>query len=190
MSDKLKNMQWPVLGITAIAVFVIGYIFIGSSNGNSTTPSAPVKAAVAAQSDNNELPSAPDFTLPDLEGGQRSLSDYKDKVVFVNFWATWCPPCRAEIPYFIDLVSQYGDQGFVVLGIALDPREFEKVSPFVKQMGINYPVVLDKNGVSNLYGGISSIPTTFVINRDGKVVDQIVGSRPKSEFEKIIKKWL
>ncbi len=189
MSNQLKSMQWPLLGITAIAVFILGYLFIGNANGKSV-PSTPVKAAVAAPDNSDKNPSAPDFTLPDLEGNQLSLSDYKDKVIFINFWATWCPPCRAEIPYFIDLVNQYGDDGFVVLGIALDPREFDKVAPFVEQMNINYPVVLDKNGVQNLYGGIGSIPTTFVVNRNGEVVDQIVGSRPKAEFERIIKKWL
>lgn len=133
---------------------------------------------------------APDFILEDLEGNAIRLSDYRGKVVFVNFWATWCPPCRAEIPYFIEMIDEYGDDGFIVLGIDLDPRDFAKVPAFVEQQGINYPVMYDTKGVSNLYGGIQSIPTTFVVNRNGKVVERIVGSRPKSEFVRILKNWL
>ena len=140
--------------------------------------------------DDSRYPQAPDFALEDLKGNVVNLSDFAGKVVFLNFWATWCPPCRGEIPYFIEMIDQYGEDGFVVLGVDLDPRDFSKAPAFVEKQGINYPVVLDTKGVSNLYGGIQSIPTTFVINRNGKVVQQIVGSRPKAEFERILKSWL
>jgi peroxiredoxin len=190
MPEKTKNVPWPILGLTAIVVIVLGYLFIGSSSDQKKSKSSSVNASVASVKESVQYPAAPDFALPDLNGNTVSLSDFKEKVVFLNFWATWCPPCRAEIPYFIELIDKYEEEGFVVLGVALDPREFDKVQPFVDQMGINYPVVLDKTGASNLYGGIYSIPTTFVVNREGKVVEQIVGSRPKAEFEKLIKKWL
>ena len=87
-------------------------------------------------------------------------------------------------------MDQYGEDGFIVLGVDLDPRDFSKVPGFVAQQGINYPVLYDTKQVSGMYGGIQSIPTTFVINRDGKVVEQIVGSRPKQVFESIVKNWL
>jgi cytochrome c biogenesis protein CcmG/thiol:disulfide interchange protein DsbE len=143
-----------------------------------------------AQSRNAGYPAAPDFTLKNLGNEDVKLSDFKGKVVFINFWATWCPPCRAEIPYFVDLYKKYESQGFVVLGIAVDPREFGKVSGFVKQNDISYPILLDQAGVSNLYGGIESIPTTFVVNRDGRIVEMIIGSRPKEVFESVIQSLL
>ncbi|MBN2424418.1 MAG: TlpA family protein disulfide reductase [Calditrichaceae bacterium] len=190
MPEKIKNVQWPILGLTAIAVVLLGYLFIGSSSEQKGSKSSAVKSSVASVKESMQYPTAPNFALPDLNGETISLSDFREKVVFINFWATWCPPCRVEIPYFIELIDKYEGEGFVVLGVALDPREFDKVQPFADQIGINYPVVLDKTGASNLYGGIRSIPTTFVVNREGKVVEQIVGSRPKAEFERIIKKWL
>lgn len=188
MSDKSNNKTWLMLVVTVVIVFALGYIFI-DSNGEQAVAQEQQQTSAKIVADQKEADTnlAPDFTLQNLAGEDVSLSDLRGKVVFVNFWATWCPPCRAEIPHFIELVDKYGDD-FTVLGIALDPREFDKVAPFVDKMGINYPVVLDKKGVSQLYGGISSIPTTFVVNRDGEVIEQIVGSRPKEVFEGLVKK--
>jgi len=191
MAEKSKNKLGLTIVLAVIAVIALGYAFIGSGNSTNavtTEKSAPVEAQAASNTtaDTQQMPMAPDFTLRDLDNKSVKLSDYRGKVVFVNFWATWCPPCRREIPAFIELVDQYGKDGFVVLGIAVDSREFAKVPGFVKQMGMNYPVLLDETGVSNLYGGISSIPTTFVVNREGRVVYQVVGSRPKEVFEKVI----
>jgi thiol-disulfide isomerase/thioredoxin len=160
-----------------------------NSDDNTKISSEQNESYAKSESNDDKFPMAPDFTLKDVEGNPVSLSDYKGKVVFVNFWATWCPPCRAEIPHFIELVDKYPDD-FIVLGVDLDPRDFSKVPAFVEQQGMNYPVLYDTEGVSNIYGGISSIPTTFVVNRNGKKVDTIVGSRPKAVFEEIIKKWL
>jgi len=189
-----------VVGV--IIVLALGYVFMGNAGNGHGDEVAVVKETVKEPAPETKktnspdkgkksgYPEAPDFTLNNLKSESISLSDYKGKVIFVNFWATWCPPCRAEIPYFIDLYSKYESKGFVVLGIALDPREFSKVPGFVDQMGINYPVLLDQKGVSNLYGGIESIPTTFVVDRDGKVVEMIIGSRPKEVFESIIQSHL
>lgn len=188
MANQQNNKLLLTLAATAIIILGAGYMFIGASDSPGTHTAAGSAANSGDEQDQYQV--APDFTLTDLDGKEVALSDYKDKVVFLNFWATWCGPCRMEIPHFIDLVEQYGGDGFAIIGVALDPREFEKVPGFTEQMGINYTVVLDKKGVSNLYGGIRSIPTTFVINREGKVVDQIVGSRSKAEFESLIKKWL
>jgi len=191
MSQKTNTKMILTIGAMAVIILVAGFSFIGSGNGQEKTAKAEKpEARQAAVSETSQYPMAPDFTLTDIEGNEVTLSSYKGKVVFVNFWATWCPPCRREIPAFIELRDELGDEGFTVLGIAVDPREFNKVAPFADQMGMNYPVLLDKKGVSNLYGGISSIPTTFVVNREGKVVERIVGSRPKDDFKRIIQAHL
>jgi cytochrome c biogenesis protein CcmG/thiol:disulfide interchange protein DsbE len=106
----------------------------------------------------------------------------------LDFWATWCPPCRAEIPDFIDLQNEYGSQGVQIVGIALD--EPEKVLAFARQNGMNYPVLLGSDEVSMKYGGIEGIPTTFIIDRDGKIVNRFEGFRPREVFETEIKKVL
>lgn len=196
MAVRINKMVMTIILATAL-VMALGYIFIinATDNGHEAVVAPAVKEQKADQpvAQKNDVkkkvspyPDAPNFSLKDLENNDVQLSDYKGKVVFVNFWATWCGPCRAEIPYFIDLVNKYDKDGFVVLGIALDPREFTKVPDFVKKIGINYPVLFDQSGVSEVYGGIQSIPTTFVVNRDGKVVEMIIGSRPKEVFESII----
>ncbi len=189
MSKNKSNARYFVFALVGVLVVFAGFMLFKGTESNANQPQAAVQKAAIAD-EGNQYPVAPPFTLPDLNGKEVSLSDFKGKVVFLNFWATWCPPCRREIPSFIELINKYGDDGFVVLGVAVDPREFEKVKPFAEQIGINYPVVYDKKGVSQMYGGIRSIPTTFVINRDGKVVQRIVGSRPKQVFESIIKQWL
>jgi cytochrome c biogenesis protein CcmG/thiol:disulfide interchange protein DsbE len=183
-----KNKNLITIVVTAVVVLAIGYVFISASDDTAVAGQNETQAVSQqkGKADDQQFPEAPDFQLTDLEDKVVSLSDYKGNVVFVNFWATWCGPCRMEIPHFVELIDEYGDDGFVVLGIALDPREFDKVPGFSEQMGINYPVLYDKSGVSNLYGGIRSIPTTFVVNREGKIVDRIVGSRPKAEFERIV----
>jgi cytochrome c biogenesis protein CcmG/thiol:disulfide interchange protein DsbE len=204
MSKSSNNKQFLLIGAIIVVVAAIAYIFFsdsGSAKKSVATTSQPqqtvqqsqVQKSAVASTPEEQYPEAPDFELPSVDGKQIKLSDFKGKVVFLNFWATWCPPCRREIPAFIDLIKKYGNDGFIVLGVAVDPREFtqiDKVKPFVKQMGMNYPVVYDTKGISQMYGGIRSIPTTFVINRQGKVVGQIVGSRPKATFESIIKDLL
>jgi cytochrome c-type biogenesis protein len=138
-----------------------------------------------------KAPDAPPFTLKNINGGEVSLADYKGKVVFVNFWATWCPPCRAEIPHFVELIDKYGKDGFVILGISVDDqKDHKKIPAFMKKYKINYPILLDDNKTRFDYGGIRSIPTTFVIDREGKVLGNIVGSRSKEQFEDIIKQVL
>ena len=191
MSKQTNTKMIIIIAIMAVVILALGFTFIGADNGQKKEVKAQQKTEqkqVAAPT--SQYPAAPDFTLQDIKGNDVTLSSYKGKVVFVNFWATWCPPCRREIPAFIELKDELGEKGFTVLGIVVDPREFDKVAPYADKMGMNYPVLLDKNGVSNLYGGISSIPTTFVVNREGKVVERIVGSRPKDVFRQVIQAHL
>jgi thiol-disulfide isomerase/thioredoxin len=117
----------------------------------------------------NGRAAAPDFTLMSLDGRPVKLSDYRGKVVVINFWATWCPPCRAEIPDLVAAQQHYRDRGVEILGIALDDEGREVVEPFVRDNGITYPVLIGDEAIMSLYGGISSIPTTFFLNRDGSI---------------------
>ena len=133
---------------------------------------------------------APDFTLTNLSGATVRLSDFKGKVVLLDFWATWCPPCRREIPDFTQLQRQYGVQGFTMLGIALDDEGAAVVKPFAQKLGVNYPLVIGNTKIAAAYGGIQALPTAFLIGRDGKVVKSIVGARDKSAWEQTIESQL
>jgi len=113
--------------------------------------------------------SAPDFELVDLDGEPFRLSEYRGKVVVLNFWATWCPPCRAEIPGFIRLQDEFREEGVVFVGVALDEEGAEVVEPYSRQRGINYPVLLDRGAVARQFDGGRVVPTTFLIDRQGRI---------------------
>jgi thiol-disulfide isomerase/thioredoxin len=133
---------------------------------------------------------APDFSLESLEGKTMRLSDFRGKAVLLNFWATWCGPCKIEMPWFVELQQKYGSQGLQVVGVAMDDASKEDIAKFAKDMGVNYPVLIGKEAVGDSYGGIPALPETFFIGRDGKVVDKILGLRGKAEIEEAIKKAL
>jgi thiol-disulfide isomerase/thioredoxin len=130
---------------------------------------------------------APDFTLTNIAGEDVSLSDYRGKVVIVDFWATWCPPCRRGIPDLILIQNEYKNK-VVVIGISLDQANTKAGVPeFAKRMGINYPIVYFNDKVINDFGGVAAIPTTFIIDQKGNIVKKMVGLYPKSEYEKELK---
>ena len=133
---------------------------------------------------------APSFTLKDLNGENVSLSDFSGKVVILDFWATWCPPCKAEIPHFVELSEQYQGKGLAIVGVSLDREGVDVVKPFVQKFGIEYPVLISDGQVTKAYGGINSIPTTFVIDSAGNIRKKYVGYRDKSVFEADIKELL
>jgi peroxiredoxin len=133
---------------------------------------------------------APDFTLKDAKGTRISLSDYKGKVVVLNFWATWCGPCKVEIPWFIEFQKTYRTQGFTVLGVSMDEDGWSVVNPYAASKNIDYPIVLGNEEVNMLYGGIEALPTTLVIGRDGKVAFLHAGLIGKDEYEKEIRQLL
>lgn len=126
---------------------------------------------------------APDFTLKDAQGRAVRLSDFRGQVVLLDFWATWCGPCKIEIPWFIDLQRRHKDKGFTVLGVAMDDEGWDVVKPFVERMGVNYRVVMGNDPTAQLYGGISSLPTTFMIDREGRVAAVHVGVSGRREFD-------
>jgi peroxiredoxin len=133
---------------------------------------------------------APAWELKDLDGKPVKLADFKGRVVLLNFWATWCPPCRAEIPDLVSLQQQYSPRGLVVIGVALDEGGAARVRPFVKKFGIEYPVVIGNQKIAEAYGGIDAVPTTFVIDRKGNVVAEQKGAAGRAEFESEIKPLL
>ncbi len=133
---------------------------------------------------------APDFSLTDANGSPVKLSDYKGKVVLLNFWATWCGPCKIETPWLVDLQNQYGHDGLQVVGVEMGDDGKDEITKFVKDMGVNYPILIGKEAVGDAYGGVPALPETFFIGRDGKVVDKIIGLKGKAEIEDSIKKAL
>jgi peroxiredoxin len=125
-----------------------------------------------------------DFTLTDLQGKSWHLADLKGKVVLVNFWATWCPPCRKEMPDLQALYDKYKDQGFIVLSISDEPAV--KVAPFIAERNISYPVLLDPGHKANEAFVVEGIPKSFVYNRDGKLVAQSIDMRTRSQFQEML----
>jgi thiol-disulfide isomerase/thioredoxin len=133
---------------------------------------------------------APDFTLETLDGSTLSLSSLRGKAVLVNFWATWCGPCKIETPWLVDLQKEYGAQGLQIVGVAMDDSGKDEIARFAKDMGMNYPVLLGKEAVGEAYGGIPALPESFFVGRDGKIVHKIMGIEGKAEIEEAIKKAL
>ena len=133
---------------------------------------------------------APDFALASLDGKKVKLSDFRGKAVLLNFWATWCSPCKIEMPWFEQLQKQYGPDGLVVLGVAMDDSEPATIAKFASDLGVNYQVLLGTDKVSDDYGDVQYLPTTFYIARDGTIVDKMTGLLDRKEIESAVKKTL
>jgi len=131
---------------------------------------------------------APDFTLDSLAGKPVKLSDFRGKAVLLNFWATWCGPCKIEMPWFVELQKQYGPEGLQIVGVAMDDASPKDIAAFAQDMGVNYPVLIGKESVGDEYGGVQFLPESFYIDRNGKVVDKAFGLKGRGEIEDEIKK--
>jgi len=131
---------------------------------------------------------APAFTLINSEGKKVSLADYKGRPVLVNFWATWCAPCKLEMPWFEEFRAKYKNDNFEILGIAEDDAAKDEIIKTAKKAGVSYPILLTDNKVANLYGGVDSLPTSFYVDKTGTIVEETVGLAPKDEVEANIRK--
>ena len=140
-----------------------------------------VKAA-SVKPDKDRKP-APEFSLKDADGKVVHIADYKGKVVLLDFWATWCGPCKIEIPWFIEMQRKNKDRGFEVLGVAMDDEGWEVVKPFTEKMGMNYRIVIGSDAMATLYGGVEALPTTFLIDREGRIAIVHVGLTSKKDIQ-------
>jgi len=169
----------------------------GSAGGAQDASSAAMSA-----DEGNSTPLdgkiAPGFTLPDLNGNKVSLSSYKGRPLVVDFWATWCGPCKVEIPWFEKMHDQYASQGLEIIGVSADEldkddaaklfTEKRDIADFVQKMHMNYPILIDAESIENSYGGLDALPTTFFIDKNGKIVASTVGLAPRDEIEADIRK--
>jgi peroxiredoxin len=160
-------------GATALAA---GLIACGDSGSGA-------KAKLKKEEDRNL---APDFSLEDANGQMVTLSELRGKVVLLNFWATWCTPCRIEIPWFVDMERELKDKGFAVIGVSLDEDGWDAVKPFMADMKINYRVVLGTEAIAQLYSGVQALPTSFIIDRSGKIASVHMGIVSRDVFEEEI----
>jgi peroxiredoxin len=163
--------------------FVAGLAAVLSSCSR-TCPAGKTSQALSSQTSN--LKSAPDFSLKDANGATVKLSDYRGKVLLLNFWATWCGPCKIEIPWFMTFEQQYKNQGFEVLGVAMDDDGWAAVKPYVADRKFNYRVVLGNDSVAAAYGGVDALPTTFVINQEGRILASHIGLVNRDDYVKEI----
>lgn len=168
-------------GIVSVSV-LLGFVVC-------CTPTQPPKPAVRAESQRKH---APDFALKDATGKLVHLTDFKGKVVILDFWATWCNPCMVEIPWFQEFERKYKDRGFEVLGVSMDDDGWKAINPFVAKRKLNYRVVLGDDKTGDQYGGLEALPTTFVIDRNGRIASAHVGLpvAGKKDFEDAIKELL
>jgi thiol-disulfide isomerase/thioredoxin len=180
---------WPWL-VAGVVLLVLGGILLKRDAADrQPVPNTDVNALGSATTGSIGGPARFDLTLKDLNGANVSLATFKGKIVVVNFWATWCGPCRAEIPDLVELQEQYRED-LVILGfLALDPIG-PHTQPFVTEFKINYQVLdaNDRDDVEQAYGPIGGLPTSVIIGRDGRVAQRFLGARSKEQFERVIDK--
>jgi peroxiredoxin len=153
------------------------------------TSEKPVPSRASVK-ESTQRKAAPDFALKDASGKLVHLADFKGKVVLLDFWATWCGPCGIEIPWFTEFERKYKDRGFEVLGVSMDDDGWKAINPYVERRKINYRVVLGDDKTGDQYGGLEALPTTFVIDRAGRIAAIHVGLTDKKDFEDAIEKLL
>jgi peroxiredoxin len=169
----VSYMRLFIIFATAV---LLGCLFQGCSSSPTTVKAASLKP-------DSQRHDAPDFALKDAEGKTVHLADYRGKVVLLDFWATWCDPCRLEIPWFIEMQRKNKDRGFEVLGVSMDDEGWEVVKPFVKNIGVNYRVLIGNDQTTEMYGGVDALPTTFLIDRQGKIAAVHIGLASRKDFE-------
>lgn len=170
------------LALVVVALVAAGMLYFGLHAARRSGPNHTIGIGYGTP--------APDFTLETLDGKSLSLSSLRGKAVLVNFWATWCGPCKVETPWLVEFQNQYGAEGLQIVGVAMDDSGKDEIARFAKDMGVNYPVLLGKEAVGDAYGGVPALPESFFVSREGKIVDKIMGLEGKAEIETAIKKAL
>lgn len=180
-----RIMEWqklPVRSIRRWTLFAAALVILVSCE-------APISDNFHIKSA-KERKTSPDFALKDATGEVVKLSGLKGKVVLLNFWATWCGPCKIEIPWFMDFQKTYKDRDFAVIGVSMDEDGWDAVKPYVEEKKMNYRVVIGNDQISQLFGSIESLPTTLVIDREGRIASMHVGLVSKSTYQKEIETLL
>ncbi|MCK4578300.1 MAG: TlpA family protein disulfide reductase [Candidatus Marinimicrobia bacterium] len=179
----MKKYRFVVPLILVLAVATAVAVITPSSPDTKATP--PVEPGLVM---------APDFTLTSMNGRPITMSKLRGKVVLINFWATWCPPCRQEIPDLSNIYANYKDKDFVILGISLDDLNTDEIAKFARNYRMTYPVLhgprSELGDITMAYGGIQAIPTTFLIDKQGYIRKVYVGARSEKVFLEDIKSWL
>lgn len=172
----MKSVVWLLAAALLGAAVVVIYIAVTGEGAPPAEPRAEVvERQPASLGEEIEPRPAPDFTLATLDGGSFRMSDQRGKVLVVNFWATWCAPCRIEIPDLIEMQSEMGSDGVQVVGISLDHDGPDAVQDFADEVAFNYPILLDEGEVAAQFGGVYALPTTIIVDRDGMVRHRISG---------------
>ena len=183
--------RWLIAAAGAIGVGVLTASALLGPTKHVTVPEMAADAEHVSGACDADKKANLDFTVKDMNNARVRLSDYKGKVILVNFWATWCAPCKVEIPGFIELYDQYKDKGFVLLGVSGDD-DAETLRSFASEWKINYPLLVgkDEEKLLDAYGPLYGYPTTVLVGRTGAVCGRHVGPATKEEFEKEIKALL
>src|SRR5579863_10674676 len=183
-----SEMKKTVLILLAVLAATAGVYFADKATRVKTSAAAGTVKFAAGEP-------APEFRVKNLDDKDVALADYKGKVVLVNFWATWCDPCREEIPWLIEMQDKYGAKGFTVLGIAMDEEGKPVVAPFVakerydvngQKLPMNYPIVIGSDAVAEKFGGLLGYPTSILISKDGKQIKRVTGIINEEEISKLI----
>src|SRR5271155_1352102 len=191
-------MKKTLLVVVTVLALVVGTYFADKATRVKAKTAEPGNVVMKADNPKADL-AEPELTLKDLDGKDVSLNDYKGKVVLVNFWATWCEPCRVEIPWLIEMQKQYGPKGFVILGIALDEEGKSVVAPFVakerfdvngQKLPMSYKILIGNDDAADKFGGLFGYPTSVLISRDGKQIKRVTGAISEDEMNKEIESQL
>ncbi|MFH0931839.1 MAG: redoxin domain-containing protein [Candidatus Zixiibacteriota bacterium] len=181
----MKRRHLISAALIFITLVVLGILIFSSGEKEKIKSGVDTKQTNSIREGIYEGEIAPDFTLKDLNGVEKSLKEFRGKVVLLNFWATWCSPCRIEIPSMVELYKKYNDKGLEIIGVNLDRMDKSGVEKFSSEYNITFPILLDPTGkIATLYG-ITALPATFILDRNGKIQERVAGGKDWSSEENL-----